>query len=151
MTAKYEAWTVVSTTPEYTLGEVREDYDSTYGRRKYVYVQNGHAATAFALGMPVVTEGGAQNYFVGAPCAADAKRPSVLGAALGAVPAQSYCWLLKEGRGSLLGDGSVAAGSLIYTGTATFSQTAGTGESLGVAEADDAGSPILFNGYINCG
>lgn len=149
MSAKLESWTTTYTTEVYKLGTERTEWDETYGFRTYVFVQNGHATTPFALGMPVITEGGAQNYFVGTPGTANAKRISVLGAALGAVPAAYYCWLLKKGRGSLLGDGSVAAGNIVYTGTGTFSATAGTGEPLGVAEADDSGSPVLFNGFID--
>jgi len=146
MSAKMEAFTETYADARYKLGTERTEWDETYGFRTFVFVQNGHATDPTAVGMPVITEGGAQNYFVGTPGTANAKRISVLGAAVSIIAAAYYGWLLKKGRGLLLGDGAVAAGDIIYTGTATFSATAGTGEPLGVAEANDAPT---FAGYID--
>lgn len=150
--AKYEDFTTVYTTEAYPLGEERKVWDPTWGWRTYLFVQNSEAATAFALGECIVTEG-AVDYFLGNRSgAAGSQKPFVLGIALGAVPVDSYCWVLKKGRGYGLGDGSVTAADVLATHTGGAMDTWAAGEgAIGVAETDDAAVTLIFTGYFNCG
>ena len=147
---KLDAFTDTYEYAAYELGEERTVYDDTWGWRTYVFVQNSEAATNFALGECVVTEG-AVNYWLGNRSAvAGLQNVSVLGIALGVVAFTNYCWLLKKGRGYGLGDGAVAAADVVTSHTAGAMDTWAAGEgAIGVAETDDDAVSLLFSGYFD--
>lgn len=107
--------TTVDTTARYPLGTLRQEIDATFGNTIYRYVTNSEAATAFAKGTLVMhkaaTVGPAAIVSTGAVLASG----RLLGAAQWAIAAGSSGWIVCQGGGFLLGDGSVTADTALVS------------------------------------
>jgi hypothetical protein len=119
------------------LGTMRVEYDATYGRRVWVWVVNGEASSAWALGNSVKRKD-STNSFTGVLGTTSTPQPAALGCAQWAVPAGSYSWILKEGFGTVLdsGSGLTANNGLTFAASGTWANgTIGTNDLMGVAGA----------------
>lgn len=117
--------TNASTTRAYKPGELVVTNDSTYGTRTWRYCKNASGA-AWALGTIVERSAATVDDMSGTVCVtAKTQMRKLLGVAQGAVAASSFCFILKEGIGYVLGDGSVSAGTAIESeGTTGRAKTA---------------------------
>lgn len=75
------------------------------------------------------------------------------GIALRAMTQNYFGYILVQGyHASALGDGSVGVGEAVMSHATTdgaFDTATGAGKQVGVALADDSGSPTTFAGYFN--
>lgn len=109
--------TTVDTSAAYKLGELRQEYDATYGWRTWRYVFNDEAATAFAAGNLIArdTTTVAVGDGIVAPVSTAVAR--LLGVAQHAIAAGSYGWILKTGIGEVLADtGGITADNALISG-----------------------------------
>lgn len=152
-----DAVTATSTTALYKLGYKVVTKDATYGTRFWRYVQNVEAATAFALGTVVERKDTTVSAGAGIVCVtAKTPRMKVLGVAQNAIAAQSYGFILCEGVGSVLCDGSVTANSSVESnGTAgrvknaTLTNADEVAAVIGIALADDGAAGSTTTAYLN--
>ena len=120
-TAWLEAATDYSTTQNYPLGVIREvpgegdGTSATSGGKRYRYVLNGEAATAFAAGNVIQRKAATNSAGTGIVCATtDVWTGKLLGVAVSAIPAGSYGWVQFTGHTTtLVTDGSVSAGDAL--------------------------------------
>lgn len=112
--------TQVDTTRVYPLGDVREEYNSTYNQwQLWTYVFNDEAATAFAQGDIVAhdTTTATPGDAILAPLSCPTTR--VIGVAQHAIAAGSYGWVLSRGIGEVLADtGGITADTNLVVGNA---------------------------------
>lgn len=111
--------TVVDTSAAYKLGDLRHEYDSTYGWRVWRYVFNDEAASSFVEGTLVArdTTTVAPGDGIIAPLSSATAR--LLGVAQHTIAAGSYGWILKEGIGEVLADtGGITADTGLIPGNA---------------------------------
>lgn len=111
------AVTDVDATAVYPLGDLRLEYDATYGWRTWRYVFNDEAATAFAAGNLIARDATtvANGDGIVAPVSTAAAR--LLGVAQHAIAAGSYGWILKNGIGLVKADtGGITADNALISG-----------------------------------
>jgi hypothetical protein len=145
-----------SATRDYQPGEVVVTNDSTYGTRVWRYIKNTEAATALAVGTIVERKASTVDNMQGIVCVTNKKvKEMLLGVAQVAVAAGRFAFVLKEGIGYVLGDGSVTAGSNIRSnGTsgramiATMTNLDEVISQFGVALEDDAAAGSTFRANI---
>lgn len=146
--------TQVDTKRVYPLGDVREEYNSTYNQwQLWTYVFNDEAATAFAEGTPVAHD--ATTATPGDAIVAPANCVSVrlIGVAQHAIAAGSYGWVLSRGIGEVIADGSASADTALdISGTAgqATSVSAGVDHSVIYCHEDDAGAGTKVTCSIKC-
>ena len=138
----------------YPRGSVTWTYDSTYGMRKWRYVLNDEASTAWAAGTVVMNNTTTSAAGEGLVCAAGAAAHRVIGVAQHAVTAQYWGWILAEGDGLVLADatGFTADTGLIpdaSTAGCAANVAAGTGAIFALARATNAGSTTA-RAFIRC-
>jgi hypothetical protein len=129
----------------YQRGAVTWTYDATYGMRKWRYVMNAEAATAWAAGTVVMNSTASSDTAEGLVAATGVAAHRVIGVAQHAIPAVSWGWILCEGDGLVLAD---ATGFTADTGLIPDASTAGcaqnvaaaTGAIFALARATNAGS-----------
>lgn len=113
------AITDVDTSAVYPLGDLRLEYDATYGWRTWRYVFNDEAATAFAQGTIVARDTTTVAPGDGIVAPVDSATARLLGVAQHAIAAGSYGWILKEGIGYVLADtGGFTADNGLIVGNA---------------------------------
>jgi hypothetical protein len=148
--------TATSTTALYKLGYKVVTKDPTYGTRFWRYVFNSEAATAFAAGTVVQRKATTVSSGTGIVCVtAKSPRYKILGVAQNAVAAQSYGFVLCEGVGSILCDGSVTADSSLITDAtsgraknATLTNADEVAGVIAIAFADDGVAGTTTTAYI---
>lgn len=123
---------LVSTTAQVTLGSIfTETPSDAEGEKEWVYVFNDEASTAFEAGDIILRDPSATTHLLNggvvAPSGTAAPAISVLGVAQSAIPAGSYGFILKRGKG------------LIKNGAANISADAAI-----TAGGDRDGSAIVF-------
>ena len=104
--------------------------DSTYGMRRWKYVLNDEAATAFAVGTVVMND---TTTVVPGEClvAATSVAPHrVIGVAQHAIAAQYWGWILAEGLGLVIAD---TGGFTADTGLIPGNAVAGTADDVAAA------------------
>jgi hypothetical protein len=152
-----DAVTATSTTALYKLGYKVVTKDATYGTKFWRYVLNSEAATAFAAGTIVQRKASTVSSGTGIVCVtAKTPRFKVLGVAQNAIAAGSYGFILCEGVGSVLGDGSVTANSSVESeGTtgraknATLTNADEVAAVIGIALGDDGAADSTFTAYVS--
>lgn len=113
------AVTDVDTTAVYPLGDLRLEYDATYGWRTWIYVLNGEASSAFAQGSIVARKTATVSAGTGLLAPVDSATARLLGVAQHAIAAGSYGWILKTGIGYVLADtGGYTADNGLIVGNA---------------------------------
>lgn len=140
-----------ATTTQYAPLGALASKETSAGLLTYIYVENGTGA-AWTVGQAVMRRAGLSTY--SCTVASTSVAPSrVVGVAQVAVPAASFAWVLRDGVGSILADGSVTADTsvIISAGTAgSFTDSGGvTAASLGLALATDAGATIVA-AHVHC-
>lgn len=126
--------TSVGTDPLYGLGSLRQEVDPSLGTQIWRYVLNAEAATAFAKGTVVMHKAATVGASVVVSTGAVLAAGRLVGVAQHAIPAASYGWVLCQGGGYVIGDGSVTADSSLVTDA-----TAGRAKSIpGPANATEA-------------
>ena len=144
------------TTQSYKPGEIVTTTDTTYGTRVWRYIKNTEAATAYAVGNLVRRKAATVDNMSSVGAATNKlARFLALGVAQNVIAFGSYGFVLKEGIGYGLGDGSVAAGDSVMgdgtfgrMATATLTDAASVAAVVGVALEDDSGSPVLFRAHF---
>lgn len=147
-----DPYTVNDASPRATLGMLYDGLDELGLPAKFRYVQfedavtyvAGHVCEFSDATMKQVTNDKSGGSSLGR-CPA--------GLALKAMTQNYYGYVLVQGyHSNCLGDGSVGVGQAVMshasTDGAADTQTAGN-KQIGVALADDAGSPTVFAGYFN--
>ena len=113
------AITDVDTTAVYPLGDLRLEYDASYGWRTWRYVFNDEAATAFAQGDIIARDTTTVALGDGILAPTSSATARLLGVAQHAIAAGSYGWILKEGIGEVLADtGGITADTGLVVGNA---------------------------------
>ena len=146
--------TVDDALPKAKLGGLYQTSDG----RVWRYVKVVGTAGTLAAGQGVVWSNDADGYSVTKIAASALTVVTVArsaGVAQGAITTGQYGYVLVRGKGTALGDGSVAVGQYIVTDggtspTATF-DTMAAGEEMGVvgqALDNDTGSPTNFNAQL---
>ena len=105
-------------------------YDSTYGFRRWKYVQNAEAATAWAVGTVVMNNTASSDPAEGLVAATSVSTHRVIGVAQHAIPAVSWGWILAEGDGLVIAD---TGGFTADTGLIPGNAVAGTADNVGAA------------------
>ena len=107
-----DAFTEVTTTQQYKLGEVRCEETRTNGTRtwRYIRMEGG----AIAKGEGVMQENGVSQYR-GAISAVTTPNARMLGVAQHAIAENSYGWIGKEGMFELASDGTTTADTIQAT------------------------------------
>ena len=152
-----DAVTATSTTALYKLGYKVVTKDNTYGTRFWRYVLNSEAATAFAGGTVVQRKATTVSSGTGIVCVtAKAPRYKILGVAQNAIAALSYGFILVEGVGTVLCDGSVTADSTLITDAtsgrtknATLTNADEVAGAIAIALADDVAAGSTTTAYIS--
>lgn len=152
-----DAVTSTSTTALYKLGYKVVTKDATYGTRFWRYVFNSEAATAFATGTVVQRKATTVSAGTGIVCVtAKAPRYKILGVSQNAIAAQSYGFILAEGVGTVLCDGSVTADSTLITDAtsgrtknATLTNADEVAGAIAIALADDGAAGSTTTAYIS--
>jgi hypothetical protein len=114
----------------YARGSETWQYDSTYGMRKWRYVKNAEASTAWAAGTVVMNSTASVLVAEGLVCAAGVAAHRVIGVAQHAIAAGYWGWILAEGDGLVLAD---ATGFTVDTGLIPDASTAGCAANVGAA------------------
>jgi hypothetical protein len=150
--------TVVDSTQVYPLGTERlvlgSQTGSSIGDQLWRYVKNDEAASAFAIGNPVIQKtvtasAGTAVISTGASI----PRLRVLGVAQHAIAAQSYGWVLARGRGTVLATGAgVAADSGFATDAAAGTVVAVASTAATIIGVTDVaiGAGATGTAYIDC-
>jgi len=153
--------TVVDTSQVYPLGTERlvlgAQTGSGIGDQVWRYVKNDEAASAFAVGNPVIQKtvtasAGTAVISTGASI----PRLRVLGVAQHAIAAQSYGWVLVRGRGTVLATAAgVAADTAFATdaaaGTVVAAPNTGVGAVAVIGVTDVAiGASVTGTAVIDC-
>jgi hypothetical protein len=149
--------TETQTTQSYKPGELVVTNDKTYGTRVWRYIKNTEASTAFAVGTIVQRAASTIDDMSGIVCVTAKKsRFSLLGVAQNAIAAGSFGFILKEGIGYVVADGSVTAGSTVCStatsGRATNATLTNADEvaaAFGVALEDDGVAGTTFRGHVS--
>ena len=105
-------------------------YDSTYGFRRWKYVKNAEAATAWAVGTVVMNSTASAVVGEGLVAATSVAAHRVIGVAQHAIPAVSWGWILAEGDGLVIAD---TGGFTADTGLIPGNAVAGTADNVGAA------------------
>lgn len=123
---------LVSAYPEgaYQRGAVTWVYDATYGMRKWRYVQNAEAATAWVAGTVVMNNTASSDTAEGLVAATSVAAHRVIGVAQHAIPAVSWGWILCEGDGLVIAD---TGGFTADTGLIPGNAVAGTADNVAAA------------------
>jgi hypothetical protein len=147
-TAWLDAVTDVSTTALHTLGTLREFVHPTYGHQVYRYILSRGTITA---GLGAMQETGTDMY----ECilsGATTPNVRVMGVSVSALTTGVYGWVLCEGFGSFVSNGTTTADTVqICAANGQFTDgTAVTSEGIVWASEteDPAGAAGLFQGYI---
>ena len=156
--------TAISPTALYKLGYKVVTKDATYGTRFWRYVLNSEAATTFPLGTVVQRKAATVSSGTGIVCVtAKAPRYKILGVAqsytlngtASAFLAAHYGFILCEGVGTILCDGSVTADSTLMaegttgrTKNATLTNADEVAASIAIALADDGAANSTTTAYI---
>lgn len=140
------------------IGAVRVEDSVTYGRRKYVYVQNADATVTIsqydAVGYATASYAKAVT-----SDATDTTLNSPAGVALNTINPSYYGWILVAGYAEAInqnGGGDIAASdALILSSTdgrvdAVTGNTAPTNAVIGYADVADAGT-YTVSGFVRCG
>lgn len=138
------------------LGELVITNDGTYGTRVWRFVKNTEASTAFAVGTIVQRKTSTVDDGSGIVCVtAKLPRYKILGVAQAALAAGRWVFVLKEGIGYVLGDGSVAVNDAIMsegtTGrakTATLTNADEVAAYFGTALEADGAADSTFRAHI---
>jgi len=149
--------TEVQTTKSYDPGQLVTTEDATYGTRTWRYIKNAEASTALAVGTIVQRKAATADDMSGIVCVtANKGRFALLGVSQSVIAAGSFGFILKEGIGSILADGSIGAGDTIMsegtTGrakTATLTTAAHVAAAIGFACADDGAADTTVLAHVN--
>ena len=149
-TAWQTAITATASTAQYTLGTLREFQNPTYGPQIWRYVQNKRGSSVTA-GLGVMQEDGTDKYEV-TVSGASTPNVRVLGAAQHTIADAYFGWVLADGVGLFVSDGTTTANTpQICAANGQFTDgTAVTSEGIVFANAteDPAGAGGTFQGYI---
>lgn len=148
--------TANDSTPQEELGIVREEYDTTYGYRKFIYVQAA-ADTTVALGTALGFSD-KKRQVVSSDTADDFTANQVAGVGIGTITAEYYGWIQQVGyHGGVktdAGDDIVDGDTLILSATVdgvvdkVAIGTASTYRPVGVAVADDNDDDDTVNAFL---
>jgi hypothetical protein len=152
-----DAVTATSTTALYKLGYKVVTKDAVYGTKFWRYVLNGEASTAFAAGTVVQRKATTVSSGTGIVCVtAKTPRYKVLGVSQNAIAAGSYGFILCEGVGTVLCDGSVTADSTLITDAtsgrtknATLTNADEVAGAIAIALADDGAAGSTTTAYVS--
>lgn len=136
----------VSTAAQYTLGTLREYQHPTYGPQVWRYIQSRDAVIA---GTGVMQENGLDEY----ECTlsgAGTPNVRVFGAAQHAIPSGSFGFVLADGVGIFVSDGTTGANAVqvCAAGGQFTNGTAVTSEGIIWAQQAQAVAGATFQGYI---
>lgn len=141
-------------TPKEELGIVREEYDTTYGYRRFIYVQAA-ADTTVALGTALGFSD--QKRQIVSSDTADFSLNQVAGVGIGTISAGYYGWIQQVGyHGGVKTDGGddIADGETLVLSVAdgvvdkVALGTASPYRPVGVAVADDNDDDDTVNAYL---
>lgn len=147
------------TTQLYPLGTEREALTGgsstvTTGSKRYRYVLNGEAATAFVAGNVIQRKSATNSAGTGIVSAStDSYAGLILGVSVSAIPAAQYGWVQIKGYSpSLVTDGGTSSGDPLGTKGGTtagsvYTVTKGLGTDFAYALADDSGTAV--NAILN--
>lgn len=140
--------TTVSATPDEELGSKREWLDGTYGWQILRYVRNMSGGNVTA-GLGVMQENGTDKY----ECilsGAGTPNVRVMGVGITTIPNLSYGWVLCEGFGLFVSNGTTGANApQICAANGQFTDgTAVTSEAIVLASVAQAVPAGTFTGYI---
>lgn len=135
-----------------TLGCKQVVDDLVLGRQEFVYILNGDASQ-LEIGAIVQRKTNIATGHVGIICvSANTPKWQLLGVAQSAIPAGQYGWILCDGTGVCLGDGSVTKDLAVESngtaGRAVLATITNLAEAIavfGVSLTDDAAAGSLFN------
>ena len=160
-----DAVTAISPTALYKLGYKVVTKDATYGTRFWRYVLNSEASLSFPLGTVVQRKATTVSAGTGIVCVtAKVPRYKVLGVAqsytlngtASAFLASHYGFILAEGVGTVLCDGSVTADSTLITDAtsgrtknATLTNADEVAGAIAIALADDGAAGSTTTAYIS--
>jgi hypothetical protein len=131
------AITTVDSVVTYPLGAYQQGaqtwtYDSTYGFRRWKYVLNDEASTAWAAGTVVMNKTTSVVQGECLICATSTSAHRVQGVAQHAIAAQYWGWIQVEGLGLIIAD---TGGFTADTGLIPGNAVAGTADDVGGATA----------------
>ena len=155
--------TTVTTTQQAPLGFELTVPNGDYGNQVWVYIKNvDDGPTALSEGVAVMTldtndTTRAEFYQVQICTAAAHSAKKVVGVAQHDIPVNSYGFVLKSGKGSVLGGATVDSGVSLMTDTSTAGEvialTTAGGQNdacIGVSLGDLANATV-GSAIINCG
>jgi len=140
------------------VGAVRVEDNTTYGRRKYVYVQNADAAVTISRYDAVAWDRASYLKKVTSDYS-DTSLQLPAGVALNTINPSYYGWILVAGYAEVInqdGGGDVVTGDSLVLGSVdgrVNREASGTGPTvtlLGIADVIDVGT-YTCSGYVRCG
>jgi hypothetical protein len=105
-------------------------HDATYGLRKWRYVKNAEASTAWAAGTVVMNNTATAATAEGLVAATSVSAHRVIGVAQHAIAAGYWGWILAEGDGLVIAD---TGGFTVDTGLIPGNAVAGTADDVAAA------------------
>ena len=144
--------TTVTPTKQAPLGFVLTVPDGDNGPQEYVYIFNDEASDALAVGMLAQVDTDYVLYHALRSTGPHAAQ-KIYGAAQTAIPAGSYGFVLRKGKGLAQGDSSVAQGESLVSHSTGQVDTMAAGEEhqvIGLALAADGSAGDTFSVYLDC-